>query len=349
MSALDVESLLQPVSSEDPAGPDVQYDERFIALEEAAKEKAEQQYGETIIPAVEPDWKEVRRLGLELLGESRDLRVAAHITRAMAELEGLTGAAECIALIRGYVEQFWETAHPRLDPDDDNDPTERVNIIASLADTTTTVSQLLNAPLVRSTVLGSFSMRDVQVARGEIPAHVDDPPADMAAIEAAFMDCDLDELRDKVAAATKACDDAQAIETVVTDQVGAANAASMDSLTKTLRAIQEFLADRLTWREGQVEAAAAEEAGEGTTSASPVAVAVAAGEIRSREDVIRALDKICEYYERNEPSSPLPMLLRRAKRLVTKGFMDILADLTPDGVSQARQIGGVDQGSGEED
>jgi type VI secretion system protein ImpA len=60
------------------------------------------------------------------------------------------------------------------------------------------------------------------------------------------------------------------------------------------------------------------------------------------------LDKICDYYERYEPSSPLPMLLKRAKRLATKSFLDILEDLTPDGVSQARIIGGVEQGQDEE-
>jgi len=72
------------------------------------------------------------------------------------------------------------------------------------------------------------------------------------------------------------------------------------------------------------------------------------GEIRSREDVLRTIDKICEYYERYEPSSPLPMLLKRAKRLATKSFLDILEDLTPEGLSQARMIGGVEQGQSDD-
>jgi type VI secretion system protein ImpA len=65
------------------------------------------------------------------------------------------------------------------------------------------------------------------------------------------------------------------------------------------------------------------------------------GEIRSRDDVIRVLDRICEYYERHEPSSPLPMLLRRAKRLATMSFLDILRELAPDGVAQAEALGGA--------
>ena len=46
------------------------------------------------------------------------------------------------------------------------------------------------------------------------------------------------------------------------------------------------------------------------------------------------------YYERHEPSSPVPLLLKRAKRLVAKDFMEILRDLAPDGVDQAERISG---------
>ena len=59
------------------------------------------------------------------------------------------------------------------------------------------------------------------------------------------------------------------------------------------------------------------------------------------EDAIRMIDKVCDYFERHEPSSPVPLLLNRAKRLISKDFLEILRDLTPDGVLQAESIGGV--------
>ncbi len=64
------------------------------------------------------------------------------------------------------------------------------------------------------------------------------------------------------------------------------------------------------------------------------------GRIVTREDAIKALDRVCEYYERNEPSSPLPLLIRRAQRLASKSFLDIIRDLAPDAVSQAEAWGG---------
>ena len=67
------------------------------------------------------------------------------------------------------------------------------------------------------------------------------------------------------------------------------------------------------------------------------------GEIRSRDDAIRVLDRVSEYFRRNEPSSPVPLLLQRAKRLISKDFMEILRDMAPQGLSEAEKIGGLDR------
>jgi len=50
--------------------------------------------------------------------------------------------------------------------------------------------------------------------------------------------------------------------------------------------------------------------------------------------VVRVLDKICEYYERFEPTSPVPIFMQRAKRLVTMNFVDLIKDLAPDAMSR---------------
>jgi len=64
------------------------------------------------------------------------------------------------------------------------------------------------------------------------------------------------------------------------------------------------------------------------------------GSIQSRDDVIRALGLICDYYRNHEPSSPVPLILQRAERLVNKDFMEIVTDLTPDAVTQLQVITG---------
>ena len=66
------------------------------------------------------------------------------------------------------------------------------------------------------------------------------------------------------------------------------------------------------------------------------------GSIATRDDALKALDRVCEWIERHEPTNPAPLLIRRAKRLMTKNFMDIIRDLAPDGVSQVELIAGKD-------
>jgi type VI secretion system protein ImpA len=56
--------------------------------------------------------------------------------------------------------------------------------------------------------------------------------------------------------------------------------------------------------------------------------------------VVAAIERICQYYERNEPSSPIPLLLKRAKRLVSKSFIDIVRDLSPDALAKLEVISG---------
>ena len=150
MATLDVERLLQPVSEDAPSGENLEYDPTFAAFEQAAREKPEQQYGATIIPAEEPNWLEVQQLGTDLTERTRDLRVACTLTLGLLKTEGLPAFAEGLALVRGYLEGFWPSVHPQLDPEDENDPTVRVNTVASLTDKATTVEMLRATPIVAS-------------------------------------------------------------------------------------------------------------------------------------------------------------------------------------------------------
>lgn len=60
--------------------------------------------------------------------------------------------------------------------------------------------------------------------------------------------------------------------------------------------------------------------------------------VTSRAEALHLLDLACRYYQENEPSSPLPLLIARARRLADKSFLEILQDLAPDGLGQAQNI-----------
>ena len=65
-------------------------------------------------------------------------------------------------------------------------------------------------------------------------------------------------------------------------------------------------------------------------------------EVTSRDDVVAMLDRICAYYERHEPSSPVPLLMQRARRLVHMNFLELMRDLADKGMPQIEAISGKD-------
>jgi type VI secretion system protein ImpA len=70
-------------------------------------------------------------------------------------------------------------------------------------------------------------------------------------------------------------------------------------------------------------------------------------DIKSRQDAIRALDAVAAFFRAHEPSSPVPLFIERAKRLVSKTFLEVLQDIAPEGVSQAKLIGGIKNDEGQ--
>lgn len=346
MSAIDPERLLQEIDAEQPCGENLEYDAAFTEMEQASQGKAEQVMGDSVVPAEEPDWKKVRNNALELFGRTKDLRVALYLARSAVGTGGLVDLSRGLSVIQGLIDQHWDRVHPELDPDDDNDPTMRVNVIAALCDGDTLLREVRETPMVSSRAMGRFSLRDFQIATGQLSPREGTDPPDVASIDAAFMDCELEELQATTDAVDASVESVAAIEVSLTEKVGAAQAADLSDLGGVLKEIRQVLGERLE-RRGVVGAAegGAEMAAGGETAA-PAAQRLA-GEVTSREDVVRALDKCCDYFVRNEPSSPVPLLLQRAKRLVSANFMEIIRDLAPDGVDQAEAIRGPHGGEGE--
>ena len=59
---------------------------------------------------------------------------------------------------------------------------------------------------------------------------------------------------------------------------------------------------------------------------------------RHRAEVQTALDAIIRYYTENEPTSPVPLMLKRVRRWVDLDFYGLIEDITPDSASEARRL-----------
>ena len=347
MSVIEIEELLSEITGAAPCGEDLEYDPAFAEMEKLAQETPERQYGDTIIPAEPPDWRGVRKTALALFERTRDLRVALYLTQSLLRIDGLAGFADGLALVDGLIERYWDTVYPQLDPEDDNDPTLRVNTIVALCDPETTLRALRETPLVSSRTLGRFSLRDIQIAAGALTPVATDDQAELptqARINGAFQEVGLESVQATATVVAEAMARVEQIESRLTDLIGVSQAPDLNPLAGVLKEIRQALAEQLQ-QHGVApggEALAAGAADAGPSAAAPVAgPRLAVGELASREDVVRMLDRICEYFVRYEPSSPVPFLLKRARNLVNQDFMAILNDLAPGGTEQANLIFGI--------
>ncbi|WP_426664498.1 type VI secretion system protein TssA [Rhodanobacter aciditrophus] len=345
MAHHDLESLLAPLADEAPSGPDLEYDPDFQALDRAATPKAERAIGDSVKTAEEPDWDKVSSLGESLLGRSKDLRVGVHLTCAWTRMHGLAGWSDGLALIRGLLQNHWDTVHPQLDAEDDNDPTARVNAVMPLVDMQSVLGYFRGTPFVQSPRLGRFSLRDLRIANGTLKTSAAEDDAalpSMTDIEACCLDCPEEQLAAAAQATTEAMEHARAIDAIFTDRVGTAGP-DLKPLLGEIFELKKFLDAEVAKRMPAADAEAP--AGEESVAPGAAPANAAGGRIETPQDVIRRLDEICEYYARREPSSPIPHLLRRAQRLVGMNFVDLMKELAPGGLSEFQVISG---NSGEE-
>lgn len=335
---IKAEELLNRIAEDKPCGEDVSYDPAFQELETLLKGKPEDPFAGT--KAEDPDWKLLRARCLELWPRSKNLRLATALSLAVLKTDGLPAFRESLALLKGLLEQYWATCYPLLDAADNNDPTERVNIIASLAapvgtagDPMKLLERLRQVPLANSAQVGRFSMEDI--LRSETgQARPDGQPAPPASlIEAAFKDTKPADLETLYQAATDSIVLAQEIDNFLTKTLGASNAPDLSLLPRELAEVQKRLAP-------YVPAGRAAPGEPGAVSSNGVAAQPISGEIQSRQDVVRMLEKMCDYYKRREPSSPVPYVLKRAQRLAEMDFMQIIDDMSPDSVKEIQKITG---------
>jgi type VI secretion system protein ImpA len=327
-----VAGLLRPLPGS-ACGIDLEYDAEFLALERLVQGKPAQQMGGAVVPGEEPAWNLVAERAVALFGRTKDLRVAVMVARALLP-QGFAGFSDGLALLRGLVEQHWNEVFPRLDPADGNDPTFRLNVLAGICDAATFVDRVRGLPLVASRSFGRFSLRDLAVASGESAPLPGTTVPQASAIDGAFSESALEELQATEAQVRGALDHLIALEKTLAARIGQAKGPDFSSLVRLLQQAHKVLSGHLA-RRGAVAPASAE-------ASQPTQDAPAGDAVSSRDDVVRLLDRICAYYDRHEPASPLPLLLRRCKRLVSASFFDIVRDLAPAGLPQVETLRGKD-------
>lgn len=326
---LDMNELLAEVPERPPCGPYLEYDPLYQELERIAAGKAEQRLGNQVVPAEAPDWSELKHKSLELFSRTKDLRVAALLTRALVRTEGIVGLNEGLSLVRAMLERYWNEVHPQLEIEGEHDPAVRMNTLASLGDSGALLADVRNALIVPAGAMGRVSVRDLMIGTGKYKAASGETTPSLAQISAAIA-ISASKERSVFDAARSGIECIDAIRALLLDKLGQGLAVDLAGLREMLKSVVQAYDEAI--------GGGAPAGGESTAEAAAVA-----GEIRDREDAIRQLEKICVFFERTEPGNPAPLLIRRAQRLMNKSFVEIIRDLAPDSLGRIQDIAGVKQ------
>jgi type VI secretion system protein ImpA len=349
---INVDDLLKPVSDAQSCGEDFSYHPALQNLEAISRGKPETQFG----PGEEPQWKEVRDAALEVLGQSKHLTASVILTVSLVEIGGLEGFRDGLALVRGLLEKFWGDLYPKLDPEDNNDPTERLNILNNLSSAGEPYKftvHLKQMALCNSPAMGRITLQQILAAKDKGDktkpsgaASAGNSGPDLNQIQAAFKDAGPEAAAASLALVDEAFGHARSIESFLDSALGSGKGVNFEALNKLLLEMKHAVEPYANGKGSLAASTGGDEVlveGGSTVGGRPVARGgpSVSGTIQTRSDVIKALDLICDYYRENEPSSPVPLILERAKRLVDKDFMEIMTDLNPDALTQLQVITGT--------
>ena len=323
-----VDSWLEPLSGA-ACGDNLEYDEEFREMEKAAAGKPAGQFDPEGVP---PDWRAVLGHTQSLFERTRDLRVAAYWTRAQVRLDGVAALPEGLRLMEGLLSRYWDELHPLPD---DGDAYARVNALNELSSLAGLLGDVRDSLVLNDRAVGELRGRDVEVALGVLEPRSGDVAFSRSSVEQMLRDGAEAKpaLREfPVQALAKVAE----LQQLMRDRVGYASAPEFQPLITTLTGMRDVMP-------GAAEAGAGEEgAGEGEGDAPRRGAGRSlTGSIESRNDALRAIDMVCEYLERTEPTNPAQLLLRRARKLVNKNFVELVRELAPESLNEVARVMGI--------
>lgn len=328
--------LLEPLTDENPCGEDLE-DTQLLASFDGYRV-----FGQMSPGSGDTDWRELRDSAADALRKSKDFRLLANYAVAQLHAEGFAPFCSALEVIAHWLETFPAHVYPRVD----EDAILRRNSLNNFADRMAVLDAVRRTPFVRHPAVGVFSLRDVEVATGNLKLPEGEEGATEAQIKGALSAIDQDQLEAAALSFEQGVQAIGNIDRLMRDAHGYEGAPDLGPLLASLKQIHGLYAEQVATRAALAAAAAGvgadgETAG-GDAAGSPGASAViGVGSIRSRDDAARALEAVAEFFRKNEPSSPVPIVVERARRLISLSFLEVLADMAPDGLDEAKRIGGI--------
>ena len=373
---MELEPFLVRVGDGDASGSELRNDPRFHAVERLLEPAARSFRLENIrtggTGSVAIDWSEILSQSADLAPTGRDIRLLVIVARALANAEGFDGMRQGLDLLTSTVDQHWDTVHPvlREAASPREAATRRINALFQLENSDNgLLCDLEFATVLSPRGIGPVTVGDLcaggltrNQAQTELPSGLGEKEMTELLLRhearanrvTAACRAQAIERPEEMAALTQSVEAVRtalaALEAALTARVGENGVGvKFKELDKVLSRTLAPLAA------AQSQAAPGAAASEVTAMAEPSAPPPATngahpppaasgipGAVNSRRDVERCLDMIIDFYERTEPSSPIPHLARRMRKMVPMNFLQLMEEIAPSGMKEFKNVAGVD-------
>jgi type VI secretion system protein ImpA len=333
---------IAPIAPDTPCGAELEYDPEFVVLTSAVLARMEAQYGDFVGMPEPINWTDIDRDCRRLMMRSKDMRVAVIFTRCRTRLAGASGLAEGLSLLAGWLDTYAVVIHPQ--PGVDDDPGAAQQIRANALQALTDADGLLTD--VREIVLARASATHLQVRDVE-RAFASPRPKDALAPESVIRQ--IEDLRSRQPDLLLGFDSAlaslQSIDAWGHEHLGA----HAPNLSVFLRLVGHIVNAGERVIESRAPEAPADEIPQVVSQDAEPIPTVGVGPEESvlvGQQVVSAsapldrrlaLERIREarlWFEQHEPSSPIPLLLRRAEQFVGKPYIETVKAIPPDLIEQ---------------
>ncbi|MCO5066536.1 MAG: type VI secretion system protein TssA [Rhizobiaceae bacterium] len=369
---IDLALWLNPLTGDNPSGDDLRNDAGFHELERLAEPAIKVEYDERNRPVaqttVAPDWSVIFARADELRQKGRDLRLMVLVTRALAGEEGLAGLAQGLSLLGRTLDEYWDSLHPALRGGAPREAAlRRTNALLDLQNPEAGVlGELRRKAFFTLPGIGPVSGRDLEMGTLDERVMLQEAAQGLGVKEKAVLAEAHAQLVSRVRGACAGFADRSPDDFAALVQGGRDSLSAMDELDRVLNArlethgptvpdLKRFVERVLATLERtnamkKADAPAIAANGEAAPAApngvyrEPQPIMSGGGlpdRIASRDEVVKCLDLVVDFYDRTEPSSPIPHLARRVRRMVHMDFVELMEDLAPSGLKEFRLLAGT--------
>jgi type VI secretion system protein ImpA len=346
---IDLKSLLTPISEEKPSGEYMRYSGVYDEIGEARREDEALGKEDLGMELKTADFSRVIELAVPVLEkESKDLQISAWLAEALVREHEFTGLRDSLKLISGLQEKFWETLYPEID---EGDMEGRANAIAWMDNQAALA--IMEAVIIDGE---GYSYLDYQDSKKynfpdnlEMLEYEEQNKYKALEAEAIKQNKVTAEKWSKAVAATRRAfseelniaieecqEELQRLNRVIEEHFDVNQSPSLRNLQKILLDIATETGKVLKLKreeepdETDDELFEGEESEAGSDGSARGSASSARGTIQNRQDALKRLSELADFFRKTEPHSPVSYLVTRAVKWGNMPLESWLQDVIKD-------------------